>query len=458
MQYSRMLSTQDRYPLSALLASSLVLKLLWTGTNALAHDEPFTVFWALQAWPDFLAMLRTENNPPLYFILMKAWAAVVPLEAAWLRIPSAIASSFVVLPLFLIGKRLGGTLAATAAALVFMLNGYHYGFAHEVRAYALFTLLTATAMWQLLRAANGRVRAMTWLLVTDMLLVYTHFFGWLVVGPQLLLILAIREFRPLLRKWCMMVVLLLLAYAPYAYIFLSRVKESVVQGTWLESPAVEEVYNMLWRWSNAPVLAVAFLALVIFTVFRDRFATPALKLASIWAFIPLVGMFILSYWVPVFLDRYLVFAAPGWALLIGLALARLPQPAAPLAVLVSALALAFTFKPHQRGLHYPERVVQQVEEFRTVAPCAPVLVVPPWYRLTYRFAQAPDRFASEPPELLHTYELEPGSQDCPVLILVDAAPPDDGSRELRSRLLYTHQAVDSVEASHKVWVIRFVRR
>ena len=90
----------DRRLLLALLALNALLKFSWLGVNELSGDEPFTVFWATRPFSEFAVMLRTENNPPLYFLLIRAWTRLVPLEEAWLRVPSALFSILTVWPLF----------------------------------------------------------------------------------------------------------------------------------------------------------------------------------------------------------------------------------------------------------------------------------------------------------------------------------------------------------------------
>lgn len=449
---------RDRVLLFSLLAIGLMLKFSWLGTNALAHDEPFTVYWALRPWAEFRAMLRTENNPPLYFMLMRGWVSVAPLDPAWLRIPSALFSALVVLPLFLLGKRMQGTVAAVVAVLLFTLNDHHFGLAHEVRAYSLFTLITVCSVLHLHRWLYGERRALLWLTVFNVLLIYTHFLGWLVIGLQLLLILPYASFRAQLKSWGAMFAALMVAYIPYASIFLQRAGTSISKGTWLSAPPLEEVYNMIWRWSNAPLIAVLFLALAVGTLINDRFRSRALVWASIWTLVPLLGLFVVSQWVPLFLDRYLVFAAPGWVLLVGFCIGRLPNKYAWTGGIAAVMSMALTFAPWSKDRHTPELVVAKVEELRRIAPCAEVLVVPAWYRLTYRFAQSAERFRYEPSALFHTHELEPGDPGCRYLIVVDADPPDAGSLQLMQQIGWTHAIMDSSLSSQKVWVKRFMRR
>lgn len=463
-------SRTDRAFLAALLVLNFVLKLSWLGVNELAHDEPFTVYWALRPMRELWAMLVTENNPPLYFVLMKVWGTLVPLDAAWWRVPSAIFSALAVWPLYLIGRHFGGTKTALVAALLFTLTNYHFGFAHEVRAYALFTLLAVWSMWLLIRdvgKAAGSRTTLILLAIANVLLVYTHFFGWLMIGVQALCVLLIPEYRQLGRTFLIALAAAVVSYIPYAPIFLGRMSQSVSQGTWLEVPVPEELYNMIWRWSNAPVLAVALLAVIMVATVRNKGSFPGLAIGLLWAIVPLLGMFMVSYFAPIFLDRYLVFAAPGFCLLGAAALNTvLPEGRlhwVPAAAVVTGIA--FTFTPWQdSGLH-PSRVVRQTKAWQDGSRS--VLIEPGYYAPTYAWhldrellrdpgsleidlmernvflVNDPDRFVALRPE-----------EDA--VILVDAwSALTDPEQRTKQHLRSHWPTVDSVEADHKVWVFRF---
>jgi len=458
------LSIRDRYILFALIAFGLVVKLLWLDVNELAHDEPFTVYWSQRPLPELWAMLRTENNPPLYFLLIKAWSAIVPFEAAWLRVPSALFSALTVWPLFLLARRMGGPLVAVIASLLFTLNNYHYGFAHEVRAYSLFALLVVSGMWLLWRAKDHPERAnrtMLALAVINVGMVYTHFFGWLAIGLQLVVVLLLSEFRPVRRRFLIGLLITAVCSTPYALIFLGRLSQSVTHGTWLEAPVPEELYNMIWRWSNAPVLAVAFLAIIAVGLFRSRAVSLEIRFALLWTFLPLFGMFLVSFVVPIFLDRYLVYAAPGFALLVALSIGGLhvPMRASNALVAIVMVGMAFTFTPWKDSGRHPSRVVAQVNKWASVDHT--FHVVPRWYWLNYLAAEDLDQLKEDQTPLI-TYAL--GAVEAFTMdptgptIVVDASGstrPADAAwyRSLRD----AYPAVDSLEADHRVWVYRFHR-
>jgi len=449
------LNRRDRILLLVLLIAGLVLRMLWLGRNELAHDEPFTVYWALRPWSEFLTMLRSENNPPLHFLLMRAWSLWVPLDPAWLRVPSALFGALIVWPLVLLARSSGSSVAAWSAGVLVVLSNYHYGFAHEVRSYALFTLLTTTAIWQLFRLSKGRPRAKLWLMALNILLVYTHFFGWLVVGLQLLFVLSVKSFRPARHGSFIALAATTLAFLPYIWIFAQRARTSITSGTWLSSPEPEEIYNMVWRWSNAPVIAVALLLLISFCTIRQRASGGLLQLGLLWTLVPVLGLYLVSLLVPVYLDRYLVFAAPGFALLVGQCIGTLPGRSALVGAVALTAGLAATFTPWIGNGHRPTRVVEKIEAWRSEEPCAAVLVVPAWYRSTYRFAQDRSRFRNEGPDLFNSHELEAGSTPCQTVILVDASPPDASSSALLLELREHYAPADSAAVSHKVQVVRW---
>lgn len=459
---------QERWVLFGLVAFNLVLKLLWLGRNELAHDEPFTVLMAQRNWSDLFAVMRTENNPPLHFILTKLWSALVPLDEAWLRVPSAVFSALVVWPLFRLGTVYGSVRVGVIAALLFTFSNYHYGFAHEVRSYALFTLLATAGVWQIQRIMDGRKGATTLLVLLNIAMVFTHFFGWLMVGLQFLFVL-LPAFRSARRPVLITLGITALSYLPYAAIFLTRLGASVSAGTWLTAPEPEELYNMVWRWSNAPVLAVALLLVIVVAAVRKGVRTPGMQIGLIWAFVPLVAMFLVSFKVPIFLDRYLVYAAPGFALLSAISLSLLLNEGRwrwlPAAAVVAGMA--FTFHPWMdTGLH-PSRVVAQVQKWQEGHRS--VLIAPGYYAPT--FAWQLDKELLRDPDSLELELIERNifrvdhpdrfvalRSDEDAVILVDAwSALTDPEQRTKLHLRDHWPMVDSVEADKKVWVYIFHR-
>lgn len=384
----------DRRIIAVLLLLNAALRLGWLGVNELSGDEPFTVHWSSRPLAELFAMLRTENNPPLHFLLVKAWMRAVPPGEAWLRVPSALFSALTVVPLYLLALRLADRRTALVAAMVYTLSQYHQGFAHEVRAYALLTLLAVTGMWLLVRAAErprGGTGAMAALFAVNVLMVYTHFFGWLAIGVQGLCVFAMPGLRALRRRHLLVAGATLLAFGPYAAVFLGRLRESVGEGTWVPVPAPEELYNMVWRWSNAPVPAVVFLALACAAMVRDRWRSPLLQMATLWGLVPLLGMFLASQQVPMFIDRYLAYAAPGFALLVAAAsgLVVRSRPWSLWLGVACAILMAATFAPWRDNGRHPSRVVAVLREWSVRADREPVLVWPSWYRLEMAWALDP---------------------------------------------------------------------
>ncbi|HQV76267.1 MAG TPA: hypothetical protein PLE78_12310 [Flavobacteriales bacterium] len=459
---------QERWVLFGLVAFNLVLKLLWLGRNELSHDEPFTVLMAQRNWADLFAALRTENNPPLHFILTKVWSAGVPLDAAWLRAPSAVFSALVVWPLFRLGAVYGGVRVGVIAALLFTFSNYHFGFAHEVRAYALFKLLATAGVWQIQRIVDGRKEATLLLLLLNIAMVFTHYFGWLMVGLQFLFVL-LPAFHKARRPVLIAMGITALSYVPYATIFLTRLGTSVSAGTWLTAPEPEELYNMVWRWSNAPVLAVALLLVVLIAAVRKGLRSPGMQIALMWAFVPLLSMFLVSYKVPIFLDRYLVYAAPGFALLSAISLSLLLNDGSwrwlPAAAVIAGMG--FTFHPWKyTGLH-PSHVVAQVQQWQEGHRS--VLIAPGYYAPT--FAWHLDKELLRDPGTMELDLIEQnvflvdhpdrfvalGSEEDAV-ILVDAwSALTDPEQRTKGHLRAHWPVVDSVEADKNVWVYRFSR-
>lgn len=446
-----------------LLAINLVVKLLWLGVNDLAHDEPFTVYWSQRPWAGIRAMLPTENNPPLHFLITRWWSLLVPFEAAWLRVPSALFSALAVVPLHRLALRLTTSRAALAAALLFTFSNFHYGLAHEVRAYALFTFLAVTSVWIILRrmeAPEAGWSALLQLAIVNAVMAYTHYFGWLMIGVQLLIVLGVPGLRGWRTGFALSVAITAVLFAPMAAVLTARAEQSIAQGTWLTPPFPEELYNMVWKWSNAPVVAVACIALIVLGFARRRPGDAALRVGALWGLVPLAALYLASQFVPMFLDRYLVFAAPGFALLVASCIEALRLSARQTGLLQSALVagMAITFTPWRPSPYQPSRVAALVNDW--CGGNCHVEVVPPWYWLTLKAGEDIALLIQDQSALLRSKPLIPDSAQASALgtyILVDASGGQE-FESLRQALGGPYTAeVRSAEPDHRVRVYRFGR-
>ena len=454
---------------------NLLLKFTWLGVNELAGDEPFTVYWVQRPLAELFSMLRTENNPPLYFLLMHGWSKLVPLDPAWLRIPSALFSALTVWPLYLLGRRLGGTTVAVTAALLFTFSQHSYLFAHEVRAYSLLVLACTWAVWQLVRLADDpdrhpaiRSASIIWLVLANVLATWAHYFGWLMVGLELILVFAVPMLRPVRVKMLAAAGITALCSLPLLGILFARAGSSLGKGTWLQAPGFEEPYNMVVRWANAPVVAVVFLALIAFSLARARGRSTNLALPTIWAAIPLLGMFLVSFIFPIYLDRYLLFASVAFYLLVALSASQIPI-SPRISWLISAgciLAMAVTFKPWKGNNQHPSQVVAQVEAWRDAQTA--VIIQPAWYDLTYAWASDPKLYNGMAPVELAMRErlvFPVVGNAVPVLdttitavVHIDAwASLTDPEQRVLSSLRSSYVQIDSVEADRKI-MLRLFRK
>ncbi len=128
------------------------LRLLDIGGETFWKNELFSVYWVRNPVEFLLTKgLVTETNPPLYFILLKAWTGMFGSSEAAVRSLSALASTACVPLVFLLGLEFGGAAVGLIAATLLALSPVQLFFAHEARVYALLPLFVLIAMIGLCR-------------------------------------------------------------------------------------------------------------------------------------------------------------------------------------------------------------------------------------------------------------------------------------------------------------------
>lgn len=399
---------------------NVVLKCIYLTAEPVSHDEPFTIYHAQFGLGELIGYLKNYNNPPLFEIILHFWIKVFGISEGSVRVLPMLFSSASVVLIYLTGRDFFNTRVALLASLLFTFSTMQIWYAHDCRVYSLFLLLTLSSFYlffTLLR--EGRLsgkQSLTWLVI-QVLLIYAHYFGlfvWLLQGI-ILLTFHFRN-RELLFRFAGIMLGASLLYLPQMLSLYERFSNSAGNGTWLKPPSgPESLYNMIWSFSNAPVIAVLCIALLLAAMLkfltlakRQELSRPVASLC-IWFVLPFLSMFLLSYRIPMFLDRYLIYITPAFYLLLALSLSfLLPGKKAFCTgsiILIAGFVFSASFNPTKK------RAVRETVDFviSRKDPGTLVLICPPEFMTTFAYYYRRDYFqqvesGSEYERLTHLLE------------------------------------------------------
>jgi uncharacterized membrane protein len=387
---------------AGLIFLNFILKIIFLGSRDIAMDEPFTIYYSQAGISSLFEMLKTENNPPLFFLLLHFWIKVFGISVFSVRFLPFLFSTMTAPVIFLTGKRFFSAESGIIASLVFTFSNYHLAFSHEARVYPLFALLTCLSMYFFLSLIQDPQRKTPFylLLLVNVLLIYSHFFGFFVIGIQLLSCLIFPDTRKAGKACLQALVVTLLFYWPYFPVFFSRFFASS-GGTWVPPPVISDLYTMIWRFSNVPVVTVFFLVLltaafVKYLIVRENpseHPSPYQKVLLVWFFVPYLAIFLLSYKLPMFLDRYLVFTSIAFYLLVGQAIIYTWGSRKIVFYMLSALAVGgmlMTFNPNLDNHRRLKKVAEVIHNLRRND--TPVIICPEWLEHGFTYYYSPMYF------------------------------------------------------------------
>ena len=338
------------------IAAVYVAARLWHLTSSgLFGDEVFTLWTAGQDWNAlFASVIGDVAHPPLYYALMKIWIDVGGQSLLWIKLLPALISIATLFPFLFLCRALNLNLMATTLALWLMaVNGFLITHAQEPRMYSLVLLLATSSFW--LFAKLSREKA-NWiqaaLCAVNLLLVFTHYFGWVIVALEFAFLLIWR--RDLLRWFIIGSIFIAVCFTPWAYLVAraARANPSRVNFVWNQPPPLSELagyYGNLngplsyrWKVFGTAVVMLLFVTPIIAwapQIIRTRSSrTEARPLwfLSLFAFGPVALAFVASHVLPqpVWAFRYLIIAAPAYLLLVAAATERLKSRRVRIAIVV----------------------------------------------------------------------------------------------------------------------------
>jgi mannosyltransferase len=189
----------NRSALLALTVLAAALRFTLIGHQGYWFDEANTVQLVHFSPGKMLGLIpQSESTPPLYYCVAWVWARVFGFGEAGLRSLSAVAGVLVVPVIYGAVSRLCSARAGLFAAALTACNPLLVWYSQEARSYSLLVLisaLTLLAFAYLLERPTDR-RAAAWA-VACVLAFATHYYGVLVVAPEVVWLLIVhRRSRP----------------------------------------------------------------------------------------------------------------------------------------------------------------------------------------------------------------------------------------------------------------------
>jgi len=201
-----------------LLAAGFVFtRILNLTAFCLDSDEIFSLLCARYNFPHMLDSVRLDVvHPPFSYFVLWLWVRLGGESLLWLRLLPLSLSIGALAPVWIVFRqlRLGRAERIIALALL-AINDYQVFHARYVRMYALFFLLSVISMALFNRLLADEKRRVAGLTVVNLLLVYTQYFGWLVIGIEGLHLLLMD--RGKLKRFVLGTALIAVLFAPWAY-------------------------------------------------------------------------------------------------------------------------------------------------------------------------------------------------------------------------------------------------
>lgn len=393
-------------------AINFAIKVVHITDYPLAIDEPLSTYFPLFDLGPLLRYFTTTQTAPLYDILMHFWIKLAGVDSIFLlRLPSLIFNSATAGLLFLTGGRFFNREIGTGAAGLFVFSNIQVHFAQENRPYALFTLLSLLALYQFLgfvkspkKSAAIKVLSLDFiqLVFVHAALVYTHYFGFFVLFVELFACLIFKEISSDKRKfWFRVCMGVGATFLPIAY-FVARLfyGTAIIGRWWLKAPETpEQVWYVLRQYTNSDwgtMVSLTFICMGYIYAFMKRIRL-LIHEKILLLFFPVawLGMLVVSYVTPIFLDRYTLYITPAFYLLLVLSMQRLlfnNYFRYGVAVAVTILFGFYTIPYFDRKWPLPD-LLRKVNEIKT--PETAVFICPGWFNLNYIYYTNRDLYKKE---------------------------------------------------------------
>jgi mannosyltransferase len=365
------------WALMGLLTLAAALRLVNLSDRPLWYDEAFAVLYASQSMSEILygTLARVQGaaadvHPVLYYFALHGWMQLVGQTPLVVRMPSVLLGLGTVVAAWGLARELFDERVAVWAAAFTAASPFLIAYSQEARMYALLGFCSAALLWAFARAARtGSLRAWIAFVILGTLTLYSHNLGFLTFVALGVFVVARALSGP--PHWALVVkttlagLIMAILWSPWLALVPSQFGK-IEQAYWVTRPDLKTLVQTLIVFSFdfenaifprgliAPALFGAVLLLVVVIVQLVRALSQARHRAhegapahfGVWllatlAFAPLLMLFLVSQWRPVYVIRGLLPAAICYLILAAWAVTQMPRVARyTLSAILAGLVIA----------------------------------------------------------------------------------------------------------------------
>lgn len=357
------------------------------------RDESFSYLVARQNIFDLISSTAKDFNPPLYYLILKMWMFIFGTSEIALRSLSFVFFMGTLYILYLImteiihlsGKK------SVLYLLLFIYNPILIYYAFEARMYSMLAFFATLSFYAYYR------RKMTLHAIATTLGIYTHYFMFFVLLVQGLHALLYERTKPhfiyLLKRLSLPVVF----FIPWVLVLISQ-KRTFADSFWIPKVTLSEILmvpgqlytgyekdlgflklNNLELPALLVLLSILITVVTIFGYIKSRIDSKEsvyhlFTFFLLWAFVPTIIVFVLSFFRSYFLPRYLIFTVPGILLLLIMSLEHM-KLLARIFFIIALIFMTHNYRTDMLKYRLKSNVARTIKEIRALAKKDDVLYV-----------------------------------------------------------------------------------
>ncbi|HEX6126696.1 MAG TPA: glycosyltransferase family 39 protein, partial [Pyrinomonadaceae bacterium] len=327
------MSVRTRLIIAAICIAYVAARIWRLSDSCLWFDELFSVHAAEHGWGSLFSFVAKDLiHPPLFYILLKLWISLGGESVFWLRLLPVLFSVLALIPFIYLCRELKLRPPVIILSLGLMaVNGALIKYTQTLRMYSMLMFLALMSMWLFARYFS-RGKSLLALIIVNVLLVYTHYFGWLIIASEITAIFIYQRIK--WRGTLLMSGVAVVSFVPWliAVWQAQRAGSSLSQNiAWQTQPGIRELFTFVtdlvepfyFQASNVEPASIYLLSVPLVIVFvaamieysikfvRKEEKRPA-SLLGLFVLVPLLLAFAASWILPhsVWGTRHLIVVFP----------------------------------------------------------------------------------------------------------------------------------------------------